>query len=776
MSMVPEVDRFERTAQRVAWGGGLPGLERRDPTAATQQTVWVQRDMPMVPEWDADTAVRFGYYANVIAFRCVQVIARTIASLPVRAGLDPDKPAEFNPNAPAARLLGPAPGGPAPKLSSRKLIAWSVAQRLVTGRYAWEIETTGPRGKGDVVALWPLVSARLKALPTEKGVDWFRAFDYGRADRPVRLAADQVFYAWDPSASDFRQPESALQAARYDLSIAVMGDRYSYSFLRNGAVPAALVVTEEWPTKEARNRFRNQWQATHRGVENAGKVAFAEVGREGDAPVGQSIDVKVLGLSQKDARFIEQHRAALEMVAISLGVPWSKLDASGRTFDNAGQEDLSWWEGTILPLLHTMEDEWNMDLAPRLGREVLWFDLSKVRALQHRVDPVTAAVGAPTLVQAQLMTINEARADYGLAPVKDGDRMMTVDEINALRGAADPQAVVRALDALTVEVRKPTPDPIIITQPAPPERRDAVDHEARRARIWRRTDRKVTAYERQLERIMRRLFARQADATLRRLEGKRGRQATRATDAAGIFDPEFWRTQTADDVRGLYEAVAATVAADLDDVFDLGFSIDDPAVQELIMSRANQLAGNVTDTTYRRIQAELAEGTAAGDDVTALAARVRAVFEDAATSRALTIARTEVISAYNGATRTFAAVAPADVVAGQEWISTRDARTREEHATVDGQVVTGSDPFTVGGEQLLYPGDPAGSPENVVNCRCTLALLTPADVESLAGEKARPAGGVRVRLDTATAVLALAAAGQFDEPTIRTRLRERAAA
>jgi hypothetical protein len=36
----------------------------------------------------------------------------------------------------------------------------------------------------------------------------------------------------------------------------------------------------------------------------------------------------------------------------------------------------------------------------------------------------------------------------------------------------------------------------------------------------------------------------------------------------------------------------------------------------------------------------------------------------------------------------------------------------------DGQVVGLDEPFIVGGEQLMYPGDPAGSPGNICNCLC----------------------------------------------------------
>jgi hypothetical protein len=52
------------------------------------------------------------------------------------------------------------------------------------------------------------------------------------------------------------------------------------------------------------------------------------------------------------------------------------------------------------------------------------------------------------------------------------------------------------------------------------------------------------------------------------------------------------------------------------------------------------------------------------------------------------------------------------------WNAVGDEKTRPEHLDADGQEVGLSDPFTVGGEQLDYPGDPAGSDWNILNCRC----------------------------------------------------------
>lgn len=172
----------------------------------------------------------------------------------------------------------------------------------------------------------------------------------------------------------------------------------------------------------------------------------------------------------------------------------------------------------------------------------------------------------------------------------------------------------------------------------------------------------------------------------------------------------------------------------------------------------------MTDTTYSAIQQALQDGVAAGEDINRIAARVQDVFAQASTNRAKTIARTEVISAANGSASLAASQLPSDVAAGQEFIATRDERTRDDHADADGQIVGMGQPFDVGGEALLYPGDPAGSPENVVNCRCTVAFLTPQDFERLGRSR-------QVGLSLAKfAVRSLAPGAPFDAAEFRRSL------
>ena len=65
------------------------------------------------------------------------------------------------------------------------------------------------------------------------------------------------------------------------------------------------------------------------------------------------------------------------------------------------------------------------------------------------------------------------------------------------------------------------------------------------------------------------------------------------------------------------------------------------------------------------------------------------------------------------------------------WNTMEDDRVRPAHEDADGQEVGLNEPFEVGGETLLCPGDPNGSDENTIGCRCWVETdgLTPDDLE-----------------------------------------------
>ena len=97
---------------------------------------------------------------------------------------------------------------------------------------------------------------------------------------------------------------------------------------------------------------------------------------------------------------------------------------------------------------------------------------------------------------------------------------------------------------------------------------------------------------------------------------------------------------------------------------------------------------------------------------------------DLVADRAKTIARTEAMAALHSGQREMYEQAIRDGLVGadeieREWSASGDNRVRESHREMDGQKVGWDEPFTTpGGASLMFPGDPNGPAEEVINCRC----------------------------------------------------------
>lgn len=95
--------------------------------------------------------------------------------------------------------------------------------------------------------------------------------------------------------------------------------------------------------------------------------------------------------------------------------------------------------------------------------------------------------------------------------------------------------------------------------------------------------------------------------------------------------------------------------------------------------------------------------------------------------RALRIARTETTTASNKGA--LLGGQSSDYQTGKIWIPILDSNTRPDHAAMAGTEPIGMDEtFDVGDSIMLYPGDPSGSAREVVNCRCSLAIVPLMDL------------------------------------------------
>lgn len=199
-------------------------------------------------------------------------------------------------------------------------------------------------------------------------------------------------------------------------------------------------------------------------------------------------------------------------------------------------------------------------------------------------------------------------------------------------------------------------------------------------------------------------------------------------DARGAFSAQgTWSREAAEWVEQELRPVAEAPLQDVEVI---------PASTQLI---SNYLEGaknrlvNVPDRVYDLVKAEIEQGVNAGTPNEELVERISGLFAaeniDTWDGRVMTIVRTEAIAAQNaGNFASFLSIAALDDTPWEKaWLATDDRRTRETHDRADQQRVPLKEVFRVGAGRLMYPGDPSGPPEEVINCRCSLLLLEPGE-------------------------------------------------
>lgn len=142
------------------------------------------------------------------------------------------------------------------------------------------------------------------------------------------------------------------------------------------------------------------------------------------------------------------------------------------------------------------------------------------------------------------------------------------------------------------------------------------------------------------------------------------------------------------------------------------------------LARTRNLLVRISDEVYKEIVEALNKAVAAGSGIEDQAQAVRRVLDVTGSENWPARARTIAVTECNRA-RGFGVVAHGLTVEQtmrirvmKLWDSKEDTRVRAAHIKADGQLVPVSDPFIVGGEALMAPGDPSGSPHLVINCRC----------------------------------------------------------
>jgi SPP1 gp7 family putative phage head morphogenesis protein len=423
----------------------------------------------------------------------------------------------------------------------------------------------------------------------------------------------------------------------------------------------------------------------------------------------------------------------------ALGVPPVVMGVKegGGLSDAGSKVDLQlYWHGKQKRLAQSIDEVLTERLAPLFGQSIeVETDLGEVLVVQNdRLDQAKAHVA---LVDGGVETPDEARIAIGYPPMNTTEsKMLRVPQAAPALGPL-PLARVREVEAEVVAPRSlPRKRALMIEGDANREalrlkHSRALDKAQSRMHalvLARLDEQRATVKSRLAER-----WAAANPATMARA-GKAVKLAT-AIDISNLIPEgsEEDRAKAEAILRRLLQERTAEALKELAALIDAAVEADVALNSarvirflEMQMERAITLPDQTTAEGLRRV---LQEGIAQGEGLAGLTARVDQFF-DGRRANALTIARTEVLPGYNfGAREAWMQAGVAEV----EWLSARDDAVRPAHAEADGQTAPVDGAFEVGGESLQYPGDPSGSPELTINCRCV--LIPVVDTSALSRQK-----------------------------------------
>lgn len=346
-----------------------------------------------------------GYQRNVIVFRCINLIARGLGSVP---WLLYSKDHEIEQH-PLLNLLN----SPSPQQAGSAFMESIVSHLLLSGNAYIEAVFNS---LGQVQELYSLRPDRMRIIASSSGIE---AYEYmvgtHRKQYPVnpQTGSSQILHIklFHPLHDWYGLSPIEAAACSIDQHNAV--SNHNLALLQNGGRPSGAFVIKPTNhssplTEQQRSQLREDIQEFYQGSKNAGKILMME----GD------FSWQDMGLSPKDLDFISGKYVSAREICQAFGVPPILAGIPGdATFANYKEARFHLWEDTILPLLDHLVAEMNLWLTQFFGKDLrLGYDHDSIAALSPKREAAWAKV-----CTADFLTINEKRQAVGYSPIAGGD-------------------------------------------------------------------------------------------------------------------------------------------------------------------------------------------------------------------------------------------------------------------------------------------------------------------------------------------------------------------
>ena len=286
-------------------------------------------------------------------------------------------------------------------------------------------------GKGEVIALYPLMPNRMQVNRNERGQLYYQ-YTTSSDDAPTMEGSAVVLMPEDvlhiPGLGfDGLVGYSPIAMAKNAIGLAIATEEYGAKFFANGAAPSG--VLEHPGTIKDPQRVRDAWMSQFGGSHNSGKVAVLEEGMK----------YTPISISPEQAQFLETRKFQINEIARIFRVPPHMVgDLEKSSFSNIEQQSLEFvkytldpwvirWEQSLQRTLLSSEDKkeyffkFNLegllrgDYASRMSgyataRQNGWMSANDIRELEN-LDRIPAELGGDLyLINGNMLPLENAGA------------------------------------------------------------------------------------------------------------------------------------------------------------------------------------------------------------------------------------------------------------------------------------------------------------------------------------------------------------------------------
>ncbi len=348
-------------------------------------------------------------------FRCVDLVSKTMASLPLHLFENKDGGKQVKRDHPLFSMLYVQPNR---FTTAYDLIQMFVANLLLTKGGFLKIVRNG---RGQITELWNIPTNRVSGVfSTHDGLDRYIVVTIGKdgnGDVTETLSDGEFLYIPSFRFSNELSPENPMKIAADVLGLSNNMHRFAMNGF-SGTNPGGFVEHPGSMSDKAYERFKKSFQENYEGVQNAGRWMFLEEGMKAQ-PWSKNME---------SSQLLESRKYAVTEVCRIFGVPPHLcMDMEHATFSNIEQQSMEFVRDCINPLCVRMEQTFYKDLLTSKEKKDLFFKFN-LNGLM-RADTATRTSFYHTARQDGWMSANDIRQleDMNKIPPEQGGDVYAVN-------------------------------------------------------------------------------------------------------------------------------------------------------------------------------------------------------------------------------------------------------------------------------------------------------------------------------------------------------------